>query len=61
MRGEHTVSLPVVKVEVTEIQRGELIMFDTNCVHFFQKVRSDQSIIKFTGYTVTSYGAAQRW
>jgi hypothetical protein len=58
MRGEHIVSLPVVEVEVTKLQCGELILVGTNCVHFFQKVHSDQSIPKFTGYTVTSDSAA---
>jgi hypothetical protein len=52
MRGEHTVSLPVVEVEVTKLQCGELILVDTNYAHFFQKVHSDQSILKFTGYIV---------
>jgi hypothetical protein len=76
MRGEHTVNLPVIEVEVIELQRNEIILVSTNCAYFFWKVCSDQSdvvhlacqliagrryVLKFVGYTIMIDGVAQRW
>jgi hypothetical protein len=55
---KHTVNLPVIEVEVIELQNGELILVDMN---MHRKVHSDQSILKFAGYTVTIDGTSQRW
>jgi hypothetical protein len=56
MWGEHVVSLPVTKVEVTELQCYELILVGSNYTYPFREVRCDQSIVKILGHTVSLVG-----
>jgi hypothetical protein len=61
MWGEHVVDLPVAEVEVAKLQRCNLFLICVNYVYPFREVRSDQSILKLYGHTVSIDCATQKW
>ena len=61
MWGENVVNFSISKVEVTKLQRYNLILVCTSCVYPLREVRSDQGILKISRYVVTVYNTTQRW
>jgi hypothetical protein len=53
MWSEHVVYLPVAEVEVGNLKIYNLFLICANYVYPFREVRSDQSILKFSGHTVS--------
>jgi hypothetical protein len=58
---EHVVNLIVIEVNVTKLQRCDLILVYAHYTYPFWEVRSDQSVLKFSRHTVTIDFATQRW
>jgi hypothetical protein len=60
MWGENAIDLPVTEVEVTKLQRCNIILVRTNCVYPLREVCSDHGILKISRHTVSIYHTAQR-
>jgi hypothetical protein len=53
MWGEHVVDLPITEVEVAKLQRCNIFLVCADCVYPLREVHSDQSVLKFSGHTVS--------
>jgi hypothetical protein len=60
MQGEHVVGFAISKVEVSKLQRCNLILVCSHCVDPLREVRSDQGVVEVSGHTVSIYCTTQR-
>jgi hypothetical protein len=64
MWGEHVIDFSVAEVEVTELQRCNLVLVCSNCTDPLREVRSDQGVLKISGHAVSIYCRSEvvcRW